>query len=210
MRLIGIGVLLAASFCFAQEQGDFKPATSNGVVSGDADHGGAHAGASKCCARLAGAKVVIWRWPDRMVSGMGGELLGSLARWQAGIRQPAGHDPAINVPEPDGHASTGIWAPRMECSKLSCSPVGCPGPPKSNSFRRFLSKWVERSIEEACTCAAARLWTCDGRTRRGVPGISLDADGTMRLIPSAGSDRRAGDDSLGANHPCWRGRGDAL
>ena len=29
MRFIAIGVLLAASFCFAQEQGDFKPATSN-------------------------------------------------------------------------------------------------------------------------------------------------------------------------------------
>ena len=29
MRLIGIGVLLAAGFCFAQQQSDFKPATSN-------------------------------------------------------------------------------------------------------------------------------------------------------------------------------------
>ena len=29
MRLLAIVVLLAASFCFAQEQGDFKPATSN-------------------------------------------------------------------------------------------------------------------------------------------------------------------------------------
>ncbi len=29
MRMIGVGVLLAASLCFAQEQSDFKPATSN-------------------------------------------------------------------------------------------------------------------------------------------------------------------------------------
>ena len=29
MRLIGIAMLLAASFCYGQEQGDFKPATSN-------------------------------------------------------------------------------------------------------------------------------------------------------------------------------------
>ena len=29
MRLIGIVMLFAAAFCFAQEQGDFKPATSN-------------------------------------------------------------------------------------------------------------------------------------------------------------------------------------
>src|SRR5580704_18092810 len=29
MRLIGILALLAASFCYAQDNGDFKPATSN-------------------------------------------------------------------------------------------------------------------------------------------------------------------------------------